>query len=333
MSQRNSFSIDEINRRLQFQNVDFPDLHQAAKNESIIIFIGAGVSKLYDCLLWDEMAINLVKELKAANVLTHAEQDILFRDASTNPRRVISICYGKCADGNNLSIYEKAIKDSVEIKNPSKAQNIYRKLFSIKAMAHITTNIDVGLKKYVSAIKETGEKIKIYNCTLPDDQERIKQLNYNILKDGNIIYLHGNIENIQNCILPVEKYLSHYSENNTFLNDLFSKLSTIKGIIIFLGYGFNEWDIIERIYKIKHFSSERVAYLLSPVFTHELTKFNLEFQYYKSFGVEPIPYVIDTEGYEKIDFVLDNLVKAIDRSLPSPYETISEIEEIGKYAE
>ncbi len=333
MQHKGILSIDEINRKLQFQKDDFPDLHQAAKNERIIFFIGAGVSKLYGCLLWDEMAVKLVKELRAAGILTYSEENILLKDASTHPRKVISICYRKCNDSNRPNIYEKAIRDSVEIKNIIKSQEIYKKIFSIKAATHMTTNIDEGLKKYVSSIQNTGENIKIYNCAIPADQERIMQINYNIFKDGGIIYLHGNIENIQECILPVEKYLSHYSEKNSFFNELFSRINTIKGMIIFLGYGLNEWDIVERIYKINNFSKERVAYLLSPVFTHELTEFNLEVEYYKSFGVEPIPYIIDQEGYEKINFVLDNLAKAIDKISPSPYEIISEIEEIGKYAE
>jgi hypothetical protein len=332
MMQKNSISIDEINRKLQFQKDDFPDLHQAAKNESIIFFIGAGVSKLYGCHLWDEMAINLVKKLRESNILTYAEEDILLKDASMNPRKVISICYRKCNESNKLGIYEKEIKDSVTIKDINKAQNIYKKIFSIRATAHMTTNIDHGLKDFVSSIHNVGKNIKIYNCMLPDDQERMKQANYNIFKDGNIIYLHGNVGNIQECVLPVEKYLSHYSDKNSSLNELFSRVETMKGIIIFLGYGLNEWDIIERIYKIKSFSIERVAYLLSPIFTHEITKFKLERDYYKSFGVEPIPYIIDEENYERIHFVLDNLATALDKSIPSPYEIISEIEEIGKYA-
>lgn len=334
MKLKDTLSRDKIEKLLQFQKEDFPALYQAARNESIIFFIGAGVSKLYGCLLWDEMAIKLVKELRANNILTYAEQDILLEETSTNPRKVISICYRKCNDSDdNLRIYEKTIKDSVQIEDFGKSQNIYKKIFSIKSTAHITTNIDDGLKKYALAMKDTGEKIKIYNCTLPDDQERIKQVSYNIFKDGSIIYLHGNISYIQECVLPIEKYLFHYNENNSFLNGLFSKIKTINGVIIFLGYGLNEWDIIERIYKIKDFPNERVAYLLSPIFTHEITKFKLEMDYYKSFGVEPVPYIIDEGGYERINLVIDNLAKAIDKSIPSPYEIISEIEEVGKYAE
>ena len=335
MKYKSTLYIDEINRMLQFQRDDFPDLHQAAENESIIFFIGAGVSKLYGCLLWDEMAVKLVQELREANIFTYAEQDILLKDVRTNPRKVISICYRKCIDSNCLNIYEKAIKDSVAIKDPDKALKIYKKIFLIKATTHITTNIDLGLKEYVSLIQDAGENIKIYNCMIPHDQERIRQVEYNIFKDRNIIYLHGTIEHIQECVLPVEKYLSHYSENNELLNKLFSKINQIKGIIIFLGYGLNEWDIIERVYKIREFPNhtECVAYLLSPIYTHEVTKFNLEKDYYKSFGVTPIPYIIDEYGYEKINSVLDNLAKAIDKSRPSPYEIISEIEEEGKYVE
>ncbi len=86
-------------------------------------------------------------------------------------------------------------------------------------------------------------------------------------------------------------------------------------------------------YKIKDFPTERVAYILSPIFTHEMTKFELERDYYKSFGVEAIPYIIDEEGYERINFVLNNFAKVIDKNIPTPYEIFSQIEEMGKYAE
>jgi hypothetical protein len=327
MTNKNILSLDEINRMLQFQIDDFPDLHQSAKNESLIIFLGAGVSKLYGCSLWDEMALMLAKELRKSRLISFAEQDILLKEAITNPRKVISICYRRCIDENSLQTYVKAIGDSVEIRDWPEAKEIYKKIFSIKAMAHLTTNIDLGIKKYIYSTQDVSRHIKIYNCTSPSDRERIKQINYNIFKDGNIIYLHGNCENICESILPIEKYLSHYSEENEFLNNLFQN---IKGgsTIVFLGYGLNEWDIIERIYKIRKFTNERVAFLLSPIFSHEITRFKLEMDYYKSFGVEPVPYIIDEEGYGKVNLVLNNLARAIDRSLPSPYEMFSEIEKV-----
>ena len=52
---------DRIKNFLEFQEKDFPELYQAAKNDSIILFLGAGISKLYGCCLWFEMAQLLVK--------------------------------------------------------------------------------------------------------------------------------------------------------------------------------------------------------------------------------------------------------------------------------
>jgi hypothetical protein len=54
-------SIDKIERLLQFQKDDFKELHLAAKEDNIILFLGAGVSKIYECPLWSEMSKELVK--------------------------------------------------------------------------------------------------------------------------------------------------------------------------------------------------------------------------------------------------------------------------------
>jgi len=64
------------------------------------------------------------------------------------------------------------------------------------------------------------------------------------------------------------------------------------------------------------------------VFTHEITKFKLEQSYYESFGVKSIPYLIDNEGYKTLKRVLENLKNALDKTRPTTYDVIKEIEEI-----
>ncbi len=328
INESRNMNIQYIEKLLQFQKDDFPELHQAAENDNIILFIGAGIAKLYGCPLWNEMANFLVKNLRKNGMLTYAEEKILLEDAITNPRKVISICYKRCVDCNKTQIYEDAIKESVKIEdaNKDKANDIFNKIFSLNAITHFTTNIDDGLKNYVENSKNFGYNIDMYNCTSPNDKKRIEQVNNNIFKDGNVIYLHGNLENISECILSVDKYLSFYNENNAFLNKLFSKIKENGSIIIFIGYSLNEWDIIEKIYKIKNGPKEVIAYLLSPIFSNELIKFNLEKDYYESFGVKAIPYIIDEQGYEKINSVFDNLSRAIEKSAYSIYEILSLIE-------
>lgn len=325
-----AFSRDEIENLLKFRKEYFPELYQAAKDDNIIFFLGAGLAKMYGCLLWEEMAKELSKILRKNDIISYAEEDILYRESQNDPRKVISICDSLCKNRGKSSIYVDTIKDAIKIKDTEheNLKEIYELIFSIDPKAYLTTNLDSGIKNYSSSRISSNQKI--YNCTSPSDKRVIEALSYQIFKDGNIIYLHGNEENIENSILTVEKYLEFYSDKGSFLKDLFSK---IDGFIVFIGYGLKEWDVIEKIYKIYKSnagSSQKMitGCLLSPIFTHEITKFNLEQSYYKPFGIQSVPYLIDDEGYNALKRVLKNLKTALDGSRLYVYDLLEEIEEI-----
>lgn len=322
---KNVFDKSKIERYLQFQEEDFPVLHEAAKNENIIIFIGAGVAKLYGCLLWNEMAIKLTEELLKKRLIDYAQQEVLIAEANTNPRKVISICYSLCRNKNKLEYYEEGIRKSINNIYADELNNIYEKIFSIGARAYLTTNIDAGINTYITQLPNWGRP-REYNCTISEDQNTIEQISYNIFKDGNIIYLHGNYKNIFECVLPVKKYLEFYNEKNYFINSLFENLKRTGCFIVFIGYSLNEWDIIERIYKLRNNPIQNVGILLSPIYSHEIIRFTLEQEYYKSFGIEPIPYIIDETGYKELYRVLDNFQKALRKNVPSPYAIFQKIE-------
>jgi hypothetical protein len=326
-----AFSRDKIENLLRFQEEDFPELHQAAKDDNIILFLGAGLAKMYGCLLWSEMAKELSEVLLKKKIISYAEEDILSRESEVDPRKVISICYSLCKNKKQkLNIYNDTIKNTIRIKEKenNNLKEIYELVFSINPKAYLTTNLDLGIKKYSSMYLNPNQKI--FNCTLPDDQGVIKEIGYQIFKDGNIVYLHGNSEKIEDSILTVEKYLEYYSDKENFLRNLFLN---IDGFIVFIGYGLTEWDVIEKIYKIyksnkESFKIEITGCLLSPVFTHEITKFKLEQSYYESFGINSIPYLIDDEGHKTLRRVLENLKKALDKTRPTTYDIFKEIEEI-----
>ncbi|HEC92160.1 MAG TPA: hypothetical protein ENI51_04070 [Candidatus Atribacteria bacterium] len=327
-----SFSREKIERLLQFDKEDFPDLHQAAREDNIVLFLGAGLAKMYGCPLWNEMARAFVNKLLEVKMISYAEADFLSKEADIDSRKVISICYSICKRKKQLDRYEDIIREILSTLDISEIKKIYSQIFSINPKAYLTTNIDLGMKEF--CILRTSYKPRIYNCTSPSDIAIIRELEFKIFKDGNIIYLHGNLENISNVILSIEKYLEHYTDKEGFLRSLFSN---IRGFIIFIGYGLKEWDVIEKIYKIfkanKNVGKEWTACILTPIFTHEITKFKLERYYYESFGVRPVPYIIDDNGYKELYRVLENLINAIDKSRPTPYEIFEEIEEGVEYAE
>ena len=111
------FSEDKIGHLLQFQQEDFPEMHQAAKDGNIIFFLGAGLAKMYGCLLWDEMAKELLKVLRKNKIISYVEEDVLYRESQNDPRKVISICDSLCKDKEKSLIYIDTIKDAIKIKD------------------------------------------------------------------------------------------------------------------------------------------------------------------------------------------------------------------------
>jgi hypothetical protein len=229
-----------------------------------------------------------------------------------------------------MSVYEKTIKETINLRDEeiNNLKEIYGKIFSLNPKVYLTTNIDLGIQYYSSLCANPNQRI--YNCTLSSDKEVIEQIDYKIFKDSNIIYLHGNEEYLENSILTVESYLEYYS-NRKFLEKIYSNIDN--GFIIFIGYGLKEWDIIERIYKIyksnrKSSKKEFTGCILTPIFSYEIVKFTLEQEYYKSFGVRPIPYLIDDNGHKELLRVLTNLKNALDPSRLLAYDVFKDIEEI-----
>jgi hypothetical protein len=320
---------DDIQNKLEFRKEDFPELHQAARNESIILFLGAGIPKLYGCCLWFEMALKIVERLRKKGVINFSECEILNKESLSDPRKIISICYELATEKNKLTIYKKSIEDSLKIKKNKKdmCTKIYKKIFSIKSLVYLSTNIDLGMNFFINS-NDKYENRRVFDLTLEKHRMDIKYRDFNILKDGNIIYLHGIIDNFKDLVLSIDKYLYHYHQNNSFLNRFFEEIEKTNCFIIFIGYSLYEWDIIEKIYKMKNSLKERTSILLSPVYTHDYKKFILESVYYRSFGVIPVPYIIDKNGYEEIFIVLNKLSKVITKSYPHGYDRYSEIETI-----
>lgn len=315
----------EIKRLLQFNEKDFPALHQAAKRDAIIVFVGAGVSKYYGCKLWSEMAVEVVKALRENDLISFAQESILIEEASRDPRKTISICQRLC--NGRQQVFKESILKSLKIFDENKMNRIYSQIYRLKPLALLTTNIDKGMKKWTELkYRRSHYKPRVFDCTENADRYEIRKIDYNVFKNGNIICLHGTFHNILNAVLTLENYLSHYSENDSFLKSLFKEISRQNGYTVFIGYGLDELDIIEKIYKLGGENVQNKAILLSPIFSFELTKFRLDKEYYSSFGVQAVPYLIDEKGYDILTEVLERLELALNRSRPSINEILLKIE-------
>ena len=318
------FDKDRLNGFPIVTQENCPSLFQAVKEEKLIVFIGAGVSRLTGCKGWDELGIALTQKCRENELFTHAEEEHLKKEAIYNPRKVISICFQRCKMKENLNAYYDSIRESIRINKPEELK-IYRQINELKAKSYITTNIDRGIKQF----NPDATRQQIYDCTGLGFRRDLNRKR-NILRDGNVFYLHGTEDNMNDTIFSVDKYLEFY-QRSYILKFLKEKVFSDDNVILFIGYGLSEWEILEHIFRTtKHNQSKfHEYYVLSPIFSSEITKHHLDSTYFKDyFGISTLPYFLDHEGYKQLFVVLEKLGKAFRDCRPTTDQKFNQISQV-----
>ena len=128
---------------------------------------------------------------------------------------------------------------------------------------------------------------------------REQLLRGNLDRNGNVVHLHGCVDDPEGMVITTRDYLDHYStgEVQEFLRYLFEKKT-----VLFLGYGLDEIEVLEYILRRGGggFVSEgRIRrYMLQGFFNAEKGLYDLLRDYYKdSFATELIPFPKDHKEY------------------------------------
>lgn len=299
-------------------------LFDAIRNDNLIIFYGAGVSKLAGCAGWIELAEKIVYKFPKE---IYSEQDkiILKEMANTDPKKVISVCYHRVKNDKKLleNVYFKAIKDSVTPSKVKEFIEIHNKIFNLNAVSYVTTNIDKGIESIENI--DLGKK-KTFELTDSDNESNL----LNEIKNGNIFYLHGTVDNIEGTIFTVDNYFEFYTKenNNRFLREIFSG----KFSVLFIGYSLNEYEILQNIFLAVSNQNTEIAlykhFLLAPIYSKDIAKFNIEKEYFKIFSIKAIPYFIDYDGYGRLNYVLDLLIKTFREHKQDIISVFNEIDQV-----
>ena len=293
-----------------FRDGDDRRLFEAIKNQELIVFYGAGVSKLAGCAGWYELACNVI-QCFGSSVYSDLYKAVLRETAAVDARKAISICAARAkADPELEAAYYQAIRDSVKPQNEAAFIDIHEQLCGLRPAAFITTNIDKGIERVPAEV--FGAR-KVINLTTLD-VDPIPDL-----RNGNIFYLHGSTDAIDKTVLTTDQYIEYYYNRpkpdlKNFLREVFIG----KYSVLFLGYGLAEYEILQNIYLAAngHDSAPRENrhFLLTPIFSRDVAKFNVETEYFRLFSVRAIPYFIDHEGYGRLNYVLRELRKEIQAS-------------------
>jgi len=295
------------------------DIYTAASKGELIVFIGAGVSKIVGCPLWQELANLMLKDLYEKECINYYEYKNLkiFKDS----RKLLSICI-KIYEEENIKPEFKFIFQG-DIDRIKKYGKIYNDLYKFNAI-YITTNYDLFLDQVLNNLLNSSKLTKnnninnniLINSDNFKEYSKIKIINkknellISNLYNKNIIHLHGSIENPRTMVISIAEYLRHYeinSETSVLLKEIFKKYT-----VLFIGYGLDEYEVMEFLLsKTEHAKKEIKHFMLYPVFNSEKNILKFQEKYYADLSVELIPYQIDKRGHDQLAQIIEQWAKQI----------------------
>lgn len=284
---------------------DYPDIQEAMEKRELVIFTGAGVSRLVGCKSWNELASDLLKKCLDLHLLDYHEFDVI--NNYSDQKKKISIAYGILKENNKKEFFE-VFNNSLSYKENKNEKNIYDYLVLL-ADTFVTTNSDNCFdKKFIESdiIYDFSQVCKV-----------IKHKLYHI---------HGVNKDENSLVFTSEQYLSRYNNRDSngnkikfleFLNDLFSNFT-----VLFIGYGLAEFELLDYLtLKAKSNSASKRHYALMPYYSFEKKIMEHDQLYYDTLNIQIIPYAKDINGYNQIVYIADkwsnknNFLRCIDTEL------------------
>jgi NAD-dependent SIR2 family protein deacetylase len=292
---------------------DLPDeLKQAALNGEFVLFVGAGVSKLVGLPSWRALAELVLNDLQQAGKLNFSEMDQL---RTLDPKTQLSIAK-QIASQNSLTL-----DLGKHLKSP-KEEGIYRYLNKV-GCACVTTNYDELLSPRFTP---PG------GATSPTTVKRVIKTNEfyadNLDSPGTVVHLHGSLSDPSTIIATTKDYLEHYDKEEVqhFLSELFKKK-----VVLFIGYGLEEAEILEHILRRGKVGDEQVKrrFALQGFFLSQQPLYrNLHEYYMKSFGVHVIGFVRDHKDYRQLEAITKAWSEVIQIRPPALADGLGFIDEV-----
>ena len=267
-----------------------PDIHivpdeirDAVNNDNLAVFIGAGVSRLKPiyCKGWDELARNLVSRCYKKGIINFREHDAISQ--IPEHKKTITICYNLLKNNHHADVfYEEmniALKEGVKIEAP----NVYDEIYRLRGL-FITTNADTHFDR-------------LFNS--PNILYRLSDFRLNRLDRTNLYHIHGSVRDRKSLIFTVSQYMQRYTDPKfrEFLGRIFREYT-----VLFLGYGFTEFEILEFILQ-DSFINPREAprhFMLSAFYSGEDNILRYEKEYYSDLGINILGFEKDKHGYEQL---------------------------------
>lgn len=295
------------------------EILEAGKNGDLVLFVGSGISQLGKLPSWKGFAEKVLDSLQDAELLNF---DDLAQLKTLDPKKQLSIAELIAAEKKfdlNLSKYFASSEEAIKV---------YADLNRIGSVC-VTTNYDELLAPVFDPTKRSSTadaavSTKSTKRVFRSEELLIKHAN----EPGTVIHLHGSISDPKSMIVSTKRYLEHYETESVrdFLTELFAKK-----VVLFLGYGLDEFEVLEHILRKGEASKskERKRFALQGYLSSEESLYKRLLDYYEhSFGVHVIGFRRDAKNYHEQVAILKDWAEKIEVRSPPMTSDLDFINEV-----
>lgn len=306
-------------------------LREAALIGRLILFIGAGTSRLAGCPGWDEFANGALRQLIDKGKFTHAQFDQI---KHRSPRIKLSIATAIATDTKTPIDYDQLLHPISRAKHKN-GRRLYNSLFAL-GNVFVTTNYDRWLDDRI-AEPAPGATPAVSPAT-PQPSAPMRSiytvndfLPATLTQPNTVIHLHGSVVDPKGMLLTTHEYIHRYANDHrtgdastenralTFLEHLFEHYT-----VLFIGYGLEELEILEYVIlkarprrQVITADNEARHFLLEGFFSHETTLLrSMETYYLRECGIQLISFLRDQKDREQLFDVLEAFAQQIPASAP-----------------
>ncbi len=283
----------------------------ASEDNNLVIFIGAGLSRLVGSVSWDELANKVFDEIVELGVISFADVEQL---STLDSKKKLSIAMNIHPEIRQTIDFRKIIKAK------DKLSDVYDHVANIGCM-YVTTNYDdylydnTGIEEGFESISDF-KKQRVYTSK---SKFEINQLEHK----KTIFHIHGSLDNPSEMVLTTADYLKLYTDEafKAFLTELFNKKT-----VFFIGYGLEELEILE--FMLRHKKTQQQHFLLQGYYSHQNRTFDHLNEYYSNtFNVEIIPFLMDKKKHKQQIDILEKWsseIKIGDTKISDTFEWVME---------
>lgn len=320
------------------QNIDelepiptIPDeIKLAAESGKLVVFVGAGVSRLVGSPGWSQFADGCLDYLARPgaghkSALNFSEVEQL---KGLDPKKKLSIAL-KIAEVEKLQIpYSKII----QLKNLQDQDHVYVHLRKFEC-PFVTTNYDNYLVQDYENQLEISDNSALQSQSLKVNIENTKQGYQQIIKPEEfsrfalydktkVIHLHGSLTENNSMIVSTADYLKHYSRKE--VKDFLTKLFGSDVCVLFIGYGLEELEVLEFV--VRDIKKEKAPkhFMLQGFYTHQTFTFNHLKNYYKEdFGINLIGFSKDRNNHSQLTYIIQDWVSQLNFGQLADYDDLN----------